>query len=145
MNPTGAQVAAVRDARTQTAEHTGCPEWQNAGIRAALISTQGPPADVMAAAMLAAGDASLRLPSETGFLQHWPRNASAERRRSMFTPCADHKEHPAVGCPSCKAERDAMTEEQRLAAIAEAHAILAATATPYVPPAVARARAQEAS
>jgi hypothetical protein len=145
MNPTGAQVAAIRDTRTQTAEHTGCPEWQLAGIRAALLATQGAPADVMSAAMLAAGDASLRVPSEPGFLGHWPRNASAERRRSAFTPCADHKEHPAGGCPACRAERAAMTEEQRLAAIAEAHQILAATTSQYVPPAVARALAQEAS
>jgi hypothetical protein len=122
----GAAVAHIASIRTDTAQRTGCPEWDLPGIRAALIATEGAPADVSAAACLAAGDPGLRLPSEGGFRAHWPKNASAQPRVSMDVPCPEHA--LSMPCRACR-ERDeanALTPEQ----IAENAAALRALIQP---------------
>ena len=127
----GAAVAHIASIRTELAQRTGCVEWDLGGIRAALIATEGNPADVSAAACLAAGDPTLRLPSEGGFRNHWPKNASAPPRISMDVPCPEH----ALSMP-CKACRDrdeanAISDEERARIAAEARAAIAAK--PYTP------------
>jgi hypothetical protein len=137
----GAAVAHIASIRTELAQRTGCQEWEHAGIRAALIATEGAPADVSAAACLAAGDPGLRLPSEGGFRAHWPKNATAQPRVSMDVPCPEHA--LSEPCPACKAirEENALTPEEiaeRARACREASA-----AKPYIPPAVKRAQTIE--
>jgi hypothetical protein len=127
----GAAVAHIASIRTDTAQRTGCPEWDLPGIRAALIATEGAPADVSAAACLAAGDPGLRLPSEGGFRAHWPKNASAQPRVSMDVPCPEHA--LSMPCKACK-DRDAANaigDEDRARIAAEARAAIAAK--PYRP------------
>ncbi len=136
MNPTGAQIAALKDLRSEVAQRTGCPEWDTAGIRAALIATQGPSCDVSAAACLAAGDPSLRVPSERGFVSHWPKNATTGPSRSNNVPCVDHPDHD-MPCLH-RAHVGDMTREQISAAAAEIRAQLLAARphrfpTPGVP------------
>lgn len=89
----GAAIAHIASIRTELAQHTGCPEWDAPGIRAALIATKGAPSDVSAAACLAAGDPTLRLPSPAGFVAHWPKNAKDAPPVSHNVPCVDHPEH----------------------------------------------------
>lgn len=98
--PSGALIAAIADIRTELAQRTGAVEWEAPGIRAALIATHGAPADVSAAACLAAGDKTLRFPSEAGFVQHWPRNASKGPDRSHNIPCPDHPSLHDMPCPN---------------------------------------------
>ena len=101
----GAAVAYLASIRSDLAQHTGCPEWDLPGIRAALIATQGSPADVGAAACLAAGDPTLRLPSEAGFRAHWPKNASETPRVSKDVPCPEHR--LSMPCRACRDRDDA--------------------------------------
>ena len=89
----GAASAAIASIRTCTAQRTGCTTWDAAGIRAALIATEGAPGDVLAAAALAASDPGLKLPSANGFRAHWPKNATAEPRQRHTQPCPEHPEH----------------------------------------------------
>ena len=89
----GAAVNVIHGIRTHHAQTTGCPTWDAAGIRAALIATEGQPGDVLAAAALAASDPGLRLPSPNGFRAHWPKNATAEPRQRYTQPCPEHPEH----------------------------------------------------
>ena len=93
MKPTGAQIAAIADIRTHTAQHAGCSEWDNGGIRAALLATEGAPGDVIAAAALAAGDPKLNYPSEQALRVHWPKNATTQPRVSNDVRCDIHDDH----------------------------------------------------
>ena len=100
----GASAAAIAAIRTRTAQRTGCPEWDPAGIAHALTATEGTPGSVLAAAALAAEDPALNKPSPRGFTNHWPVNATSSRPNSHGTPCPDHPEHN-FPCPACKNER----------------------------------------
>lgn len=121
----GAAIAHISSIRCDVAQRTGCPEWDNGGIRAALIATDGAPADVSAAACLAAGDPKLDYPSARGFAMHWPKNASAPPRVSHDVPCVDHPGQ-VMPCPTCKAA-DHMTPDEIAAAAALVKAEIAAT------------------
>jgi len=134
----GAAIAHIASIRTELATRTGCQEWEQAGIRAALIATEGAPADVSAAACLAAGDPGLRLPSVNGFKAHWPKNASESPRTSHNVPCPDHPGEHDMPCPN----PSTLTPEQVAQLAAEVKAALAA-APAYVPPAIVRAKNQE--
>lgn len=129
MKPTGAQIAAIADTRTQTAQHTGCSEWDNGGIRAALLATEGPPADVLAAACLAAGDPKLNYPSEQALRVHWPKNATTQPRVSNDVMCIDHRDHVMpcthrdhIGDMTPEQIAEAAAECKRMAAQAQAEA-----------------------
>lgn len=89
----GAAVAHISSIRSDLAQRTGCTEWDNGGIRAALIATEGAPSDVSAAACLAAGDESLKYPSRAALITHWPKNATAPARASNAMPCPTHPGH----------------------------------------------------
>lgn len=128
----GAAVAHIASIRTELAQRTGCTEWEHPGIRAALIATEGAPADVSAAACLAAGDPGLRLPSAAGFKAHWPKNATTTPRVSMNVPCPDHPTEHDMPCP---VPPEPVTPD----VIANARAALA-NAPKYVPDAVKRAQ-----
>lgn len=138
MNPTGAAIAHIAALRTDLAQRTGCTEWDTAGIRAALIATEGEPADVSAAACLAAGDPKLRLPSAAAFRAHWPKNTTAPPRATYNVPCPDHPGEHDMPCP----HPSQLTPEQRTQAIADLKAALA-TAPRYLRPEARRALAQE--
>jgi hypothetical protein len=134
----GAAIAHIASIRADQAQHTGCPEWDHGGIRAALIATEGAPADVSAAACLAAGDPKLQKPSAAAFRAHWPKNAKAQPRVSMNVPCVDHPAHD-MPCPHPSHGGD-MTPEQ--IAQLKAEALELAATNPYIRPEVRRARAQ---
>ena len=122
MNASGSLIAWICELRTRTALRTGCPEWTKEGVRAALEKTQGPDDGVAAAACLAAGDPTLRLPSEAGFRSHWPKNASEGPRVRHNVPCVDHPGHD-MPCQHRDHGGD-MTPEQISAAAAEIRAQL---------------------
>lgn len=122
MNPTGAQIAAVSDTRTVTAQTHGCTEWDKGGIRAALIQTDGPVGTVMAAAHLAAEDPSLDYPSARALAYHWPKNGRGNRPAPRWTPCGEHPDQDAATCPMHAGD---MTPEQIAEAAAEARAVAA--------------------
>ena len=136
----GAAVNVIHGIRTHHAQTTGCPTWDEAGIRAALTACEGTPGSVLAAAALAAEDTNLRAPSVAAFRHHWSVNAtSTPPRHSLDVACIDHPQHD-MPCPHRDHAGD-MTPEQ----IAEAKrvALAAAAANPYIPPAIKRARALE--
>ena len=90
----------------------GCTNWDTPGIAAALREVGGTPGAALAAAALAAEDASLTKPSATAFRHHWPKNAGVEQpRASMHVRCPEHplNVHP---CSQCKAEKDAKLKVQ---------------------------------
>lgn len=96
---TRAQATAIA-----TAVHQVRPEWDHAGVLAAVTAAQhlgSPTAILQAAAALAANQGirtpgALRLPGA-----HWAGTPVAERRPP--TMCADHPEHRAADCPRCAA------------------------------------------
>ena len=136
----GAAVNVIHGIRTHHAQTTGCPTWDEAGIRAALTACEGSPGSVLAAAALAAEDTNLRAPSVAAFRHHWSAKASSTPpRHSLDVACIDHPQHD-MPCPHRDHAGD-MTLEQ----IAEAKrvALAAAAANPYIPPAIKRARALE--
>ena len=136
----GAAVNVIHGIRTHHAQTTGCPTWDEAGIRAALTACEGSPGSVLAAAALAAEDTNLRAPSVAAFRHHWPVNATrTPPRHSLDVACIDPPQHD-MPCPH-RAHAGDMTPEQ----IAEAKrvALAAAAANPYIPPAVKRAQALE--
>ncbi len=136
----GAAVNVIHGIRTHHAQTTGCPTWDEAGIRAALTACEGSPGSVLAAAALAAEDTNLRAPSVAAFRHHWSAKASSTPpRHSLDVACIDHPQHD-MPCPHRDHAGD-MTLEQ----VAEAKrvALAAAAANPYIPPAVKRARALE--
>lgn len=139
----GAAIAAISSIRTDLAQRTGCPEWDNGGIRAALIATEGAPADVMAAACLAAGDRSLQYPSERALRMHWPKNASAAPRVSHDVTCPEHPQH-VHPCPDCTGARTRQSPEEVAAGAAVVRSALAVAPTYRSPAARAAARNQEA-
>lgn len=132
----GAAVAHIASIRSELAQHTGCPEWDHGGIRAAFIATEGAPCDVSAAACLAAGDPGLRLPSAGGFKAHWPKNATAAPRVSLNQPCPEHPDHDMPHDHGCD-----MTPEQTHAAML---ACIAAAAAARIPNPTRPTLAQEA-
>jgi len=86
----GAAVNVIHGIRTHHAQTTGCPTWDEAGIRAALTACEGTPGSVLAAAALAAEDANLRAPSVPALRHHWPVNAPSTPPRSTHDqekPC----------------------------------------------------------
>ena len=90
----GAAVNVIHGIRTHHAQTTGCPTWDEAGIRAALTACEGTPGSVLAAAALAAEDTNLRAPSVPAFRHHWPVNAtSTPPRNSLDVACIDHPHH----------------------------------------------------
>ena len=100
----GAAVNVIHGIRTHTAQQTGCPEWDEAGIRAALTACEGSPGSVLAAAALAAEDASLRAPSVAALRHHWPVNAlSSMPRVPNLDLCPDHG-NPRRDCLDCRRE-----------------------------------------
>lgn len=110
----GAAIAHISSIRTDLAQRTGCTEWDNGGIRAALIATEGAPCDVSAAACLAAGDESLKYPSRQAFITHWPKNATAAPRASVDVECVDHPGE-VMPCRTCQSERYVPTDADRRA------------------------------
>ncbi len=73
----GAAVNVIHGIRTHHAQTTGCPTWDEAGIRATLTGCEGSPGSVLAAAALAAEDTNLRAPSVPALRHHWPVNATS--------------------------------------------------------------------
>jgi hypothetical protein len=82
----------------------GAVPWDTAGVAAALKAVGGSPGAALAAAALAAEDAKLEKPSEAGFRNHWPKNATSEPVMSHNVRCHEHpiNFHP---CPLCAAKR----------------------------------------
>ena len=122
----GAAVNVIHGIRTHHAQTTGCPTWDEAGIRAALTACEGSPGSVLAAAALAAEDTNLRAPSVPAFRHHWPVNASSTPpRRSANTPCPEHPGHD-MPCAECAA-RPALTPDQIAANAAKVRALIKPT------------------
>ena len=123
----GAAVNVIHGIRTHHAQTTGCPTWDEAGIRAALTGCEGSPGSVLAAAALAAEDANLRAPSVPAFRHHWPVNAtSTPPRHSLDVACIDHPQHD-MPCPHRDHAGD-MTPEQ----VAEAARAVRAAIKPTI-------------
>jgi hypothetical protein len=100
----GAAVNVIHGIRTHHAQTTGCPTWDEAGIRAALTACEGTPGSVLAAAALAAEDTNLRAPSVAAFRHHWPVNApSTPPRVPQLDMCPDHG-NPRRDCLDCRRE-----------------------------------------
>ncbi len=119
----GLAVRVITGVRTHTAMSSGCLEWEAEGVRAALIKTEGSPGAVLAAACLAAEDASLRLPSPNAFANHWPVNASttAPTHRQILE-CPEHRQ--SLPCGPCKeVAGPELTPQQRADAAAECRRI----------------------
>jgi hypothetical protein len=89
----GAAVNVIHGIRTHHAQTTGCPTWDEAGIRAALTACEGSPGSVLAAAALAAEDTNLRAPSVAAFRHHWPVNAPTH---AATASTADAKPAPTL-------------------------------------------------
>lgn len=103
VNP-GAAVNLIAAVRAHTAQHTGCPEWDAAGIRAMLTGSEGSPGSVLAAALIAAEDASLAKPSPAALRNHWPVNApSTPPRVAQLDLCPEHG-NPRRDCLDCHRE-----------------------------------------
>ena len=131
----GAAVNVIHGIRTHHAQTTGCPTWDEAGIRAALTACEGSPGSVLAAAALAAEDTNLRAPSVPAFRHHWSAKASSTPpRHSLDVACIDHPQHD-MPCPHRDHAGD-MTLEQ----IAEAARAVRAAIKPTRP---ARPNAKE--
>ena len=116
----GAATNVVVAVRTHTAQHTGCPEWDAAGIRAMLTGSEGSPGSVLAAALIAAEDASLSKPSPAALRNHWPVNApSTPPRVAQLDLCPEHG-NPRRDCLDCRRETgpDLTPEEIRANAAA---------------------------
>lgn len=114
----GLAVRLVTSIRTHTALRNGCPEWDAEGVRAMLTGTEGSPGAVLAAACLAAEDASLRKPSSTALRNHWPVNAATEppaRRQNL--ECPEH--HEEMPCQTCVTEAGPSGTPEEAEAIAE--------------------------
>ena len=133
----GAAVNVIHGIRTHHAQTTGCPTWDEAGIRAALTACEGTPGSVLAAATLAAEGTNLRAPSVAAFRHHWPVNASSTPpRHSLTQRCPEHPEHDMPHDHGGDMTPEQIAEAKRLA-------LAAAAANPYIPPAVKRAQALE--
>ena len=131
----GAAVNVIHGIRTHHAQTTGCPTWDEPGIRAALTACEGSPGSVLAAAALAAEDTNLRAPSVAAFRHHWPVNAtSTPPRHSLDVACIDHPQHD-MPCPHRDHAGDMTTEQ-----IAEAARAVRAAIKPTRP---ARPNAKE--
>ena len=131
----GAAVNVIHGIRTHHAQTTGCPTWDEPGIRAALTACEGTPGSVLAAAALAAEDTNLRAPSVAAFRHHWPVNAtSTPPRHSLDVACIDHPQHD-MPCPHRDHAGDMTTEQ-----IAEAARAVRAAIKPTRP---ARPNAKE--
>ena len=131
----GAAVNVIHGIRTHHAQATGCPTWDEAGIRKALTGCEGSPGSVLAAAALAAEDTNLRAPSVPAFRHHWSAKASSTPpRHSLDVACIDHPQHD-MPCPHRDHAGD-MTPEQ----IAEAARAVRAAIKPTRP---ARPNAKE--
>ena len=116
----GAAVNVVQAIRTHTAQQTGCPEWDAPGIRAALTGCEGSPGSVLAAALIAAEDASLRAPSVAALRHHWPVNAlSSMPRVPNLDLCPDHG-NPRSDCGPCRRETGPELTPDEIAANAAA-------------------------
>ena len=122
----GAAVNVIHGIRTHHAQTTGCPTWDEAGIRAALTGCEGSPGSVLAAAALAAEDTNLRAPSVAALRHHWPVNAtSTPPRASIDVACIDHPQHD-MPCPHRDHKGD-MTPEDIAAAAAAVKALIKPT------------------
>jgi hypothetical protein len=98
----GLAVRVITSIRTHTAMREGCPEWDAHGVRAMLTGSEGTPGAVLAAACLAAEDASLRKPSPAALRNHWPVNAATTApvtRQAL--ECPEHRQQ--FPCEQCKA------------------------------------------
>jgi hypothetical protein len=133
----GAAVNVIHGIRTHHAQTTGCPTWDEAGIRAALTACEGTPGSVLAAAALAAEDANLRAPSVAALRHHWSAKASSTPPRHPLTQrCPDHPEHDMPHDHGGDMTLEQIAEAKRVA-------LAAAAANPYIPPAIKRAQALE--
>ena len=116
----GAAVNVIHGIRTHHAQTTGCPTWDEAGIRAALTGCEGSPGSVLAAAALAAEDTNLRAPSVAALRHHWPVNAlSSMPRVPNLDLCPDHG-NPRSGCGPCRRETGPELTPDEIAANAAA-------------------------
>ena len=126
----GAAVNVIHGIRTHHAQTTGCPTWDEAGIRAALTGCEGTPGSVLAAAALAAEDTNLRAPSVAAFRHHWPVNAtSTPPRHSLDVACIDHPQQ-VMPCQQCRAENPPASPETVKAALDAARAAIRANPSP---------------
>lgn len=107
----GLAVRVVCGVRSHAAQTHGCPEWDGHGVQKALTGCEGAPGIVLAAALLAAEDPGLRLPSANAFRAHWPKNAAAgPPPPSHNVPCPEHPTEHDMPCP---VPADPLTPEQR--------------------------------
>lgn len=143
-----AAIAAVKAHRDHVARtHTSAQAWDPPGIRAVLAQADGAPTDILAAALLMAGDPSCQKPSPAALRNHWPINAHATpsdpSRRISTCPVHTETMRPLTPggperCPIC-ATQPTPRAETIAAAMAAAKAANAGHARPC-PPAVDTAR-----
>ena len=115
----GAAVNVIHGIRTHHAQTTGCPTWDEAGIRAALTGCEGSPGSVLAAAALAAEDTNLRAPSVAALRHHWPVNAlSSMPRVPNLDLCPDHG-NPRRDCRPCRDDHGPTLDDHARAAAAD--------------------------
>lgn len=139
----GAATNVVVAVRTHTAQHTGCPEWDAAGIRAMLTGSEGSPGSVLAAACLAAEDPACLKPSPAALRNHWPVNApSSLPRIPNLDLCPDHG-NPRSDCLDCRRENGPeLTPEQIAANVAALRSQVAAKGRERVARLAAQRKAQ---
>lgn len=111
----GLAARVVAGIRTETAQRTGCREWDTPGIAKALRETEGSPGAVLAAACLAAEDAKLERPSAAGFRVCWPVNAATQPKVSHNVPCPDHPGR-VMPCDLCREGKRPPTPDELAAA-----------------------------
>ncbi len=142
VNP-GAAVNLIAAVRAHTAQRTGCPEWDAAGIRAMLTGSEGSPGSVLAAALIAAEDASLAKPSPAALRNHWPVNApSTPPRVAQLDLCPEHG-NPRRDCLDCRRENGPdLTPEQIAANVAALRSQVAAKGRERVARLAAQRKAQ---
>ena len=135
-----ATVKAHRDHLART--HANAPAWDAPGIRSMLAAADGPPTDILAAALLTAGDPSCRLPSAAALRHHWPVNARTETPAPRnLDRCALHAAYNRTDCPECARDRGGDAHPDTIAA-ALAAAKQAATTARHKLDTEARARVE---
>lgn len=95
----GPAVALIQSERL-TAERQGGRAWDAAGIRAVLLTADGPTEDVMRAFVVAAHDPALNAPTLEALRIRWQRPPS-QPPAPRGVPCHVHPDQ-VMPCPTCR-------------------------------------------
>ena len=99
----GPAVALIQSERI-VAERQGGKAWDAAGIRAVLLTADGPTEDVMRAFIVAAHDPALHAPTLEALRLRWQRPPS-QPPAPRGVPCHVHPDQ-VMPCPTCRHEAE---------------------------------------